>query len=65
MSFVDKLSLRTFIVVTGWSGLLTLIGYLVYKYSDVAVNSFENILGAALTIVSIAISKWLFKDNEE
>lgn len=65
MSLVDKLTLKAYVVITGWSGLMALIGYLVYKYPNVAINSFENVLGAALTIISIAIGKWLFKENGE
>jgi len=56
----DKLTLKAFIIVTGWTGLLALIGYVAYKDPDRVINSFDTILGAGLSIVNIAIGKWLF-----
>jgi len=65
MSVVDKLTLKVLIVITGWIGLLALIGYIVYKEPQKAINSYDTLLGVALTVVNLAIAKWLFREGEE
>jgi hypothetical protein len=57
---LDKLTLKAFIIVTGWTGLLVLIGYVAYKDPSRVINSFDTLLGAGLSIINIAIGKWLF-----
>jgi hypothetical protein len=57
---IDKLTLKSFVIVTGWIGLLALIGYAAYKDPSRVTNSFDTLLGAGLSIINIAIGKWLF-----
>jgi hypothetical protein len=65
MSVVDKLTLKVFVVITGWIGLLSLIAYIVYKEPQRAIDSYDTLLGVALTIINLAIAKWLFREGEE
>lgn len=58
-----KLSLRSFVIVSGWSGVLGIIAYSVYKFPELARDAFSTILGVGLTIVNIAIAKWLFEQK--
>ena len=64
MSVIDKLTLKIFIVISGWIGLLALIGYVAYKEPEKVINSYDTLLGVALTIINLAIAKWLFKEEE-
>ena len=57
---VSKFTLKAFIVATGWIGLLALIAYIVYKEPQKAIDAFDTLLGAGLSIINIAIGKWLF-----
>ena len=60
---LSRFTLKSFIVTTGWSGLLLLIAYIVYKEPSKAVDAFDTLLGAGLTIINIAVAKWLFGDR--
>lgn len=60
---LDKLTLKAFVVVTGWLGLLAMIAYAIYKFPELVHDAFSTALGAALTIVNIAIAKWLFEQS--
>jgi membrane protein DedA with SNARE-associated domain len=55
-----KFTLKAFIVATGWIGLLALIAYIVYKEPQKAIDAFDTLLGAGLSVINIAIGKWLF-----
>jgi hypothetical protein len=57
---LDKLTLKAFVIVTGWLGLLALIAYIAYKEPQKVIDSFDTLLGAGLSIINIAIGKWLF-----
>lgn len=58
-----KLSLKSFIVITAWVGLIILIAYASYKNPDKLRDNYETILQTGLTILTISISKWLFSEN--
>jgi hypothetical protein len=57
---VNKFTLKVFIVATGWIGLLALIAYIVYKEPQKAIDAFDTLLGTGLSIINIAIGRWLF-----
>jgi len=56
-------TLKSFIVVTAWLGMLAFIAYVIYKDLSKATESFNTVLGAALSIANIAIAKWLFGEK--
>jgi len=64
MSILDKFTLRSFIVISGWIALLLGIAYASYKEPSKIVDAFDTLIGAALTIINIAIARWLFKEGE-
>jgi hypothetical protein len=59
----SKFTLKSFIIVTGWSGLLLLIAYIVYKDPQKAIDYYDTLIGFATSILGIAIGKWLFGDR--
>lgn len=56
-----KFTLRAFVAVTGWIGLLASIAYGFYKFPEQLEANLSTLIGVALTIVNIAIAKWLFE----
>lgn len=59
---VSRPTLIAFVGITGWVGLLLLIAYLTYKYTEVAVNYYEILIGSALACLNMFFGKYLFKD---
>jgi len=57
---LEKLTLKAFIVITGWIGLLLAIAYSIAKKPELIDKSFDVLLGSAITIVNVAIARWLF-----
>ena len=62
---VNKFTLKAFVIVTGWLGLLALVTYIIYKEPQKAIDAFDTLLGAGLTIINIAIARWLFSEKNE
>jgi membrane protein DedA with SNARE-associated domain len=60
---LSKFTLKSFIIVTGWSGLLMLIAYIVYKDPQKAIDYYDTLIGFAVSTLGIAIGKWLFGDR--
>jgi len=56
-------TLKSFVVVTAWLGMLAFIAYVIYKDLSKATESFNTVLGVALSIANIAIAKWLFGEK--
>jgi len=56
-------TLKSFVVVTAWLGILAFIAYVIYKDLSKATESFNTVLGVALSIANIAIAKWLFGEK--
>jgi len=63
MAYSNILTLKSFIVVTAWLGMLAFIAYVIYKDLSKATESFNTVLGVALSIANIAIAKWLFGEK--
>jgi len=59
----NLLTLKSFVVVTAWLGILAFIAYVIYKDLSKATESFNTVLGVALSIANIAIAKWLFGEK--
>lgn len=57
-----RISMIGYVGITGWTGLLLLIGYLTVKYPDIVSEKLDVILGAALSAVSMFLGKYLFRD---
>jgi hypothetical protein len=60
---LSKFTLKSFIIITGWSGLLLLIAYIVYKDPQKAIDYYDTLIGFATSTLGIAIGKWLFGDR--
>jgi membrane protein DedA with SNARE-associated domain len=60
---LSRFTLKSFIIVTGWTGLLLLIAYIVYKDPQKAIDNYDTLIGFATSILGIAIGKWLFGDR--
>ena len=63
MSEITRFTLKSFIVITAWLGILAFIAYVIYKDVSKAIESFDTVLGVALSIANIAIAKWLFGEK--
>lgn len=62
---LEKLTLKAFIVITGWIGLLLAIAYSIYKKPELIDKSFDILLGSAITIINVAIARWLFGEGSK
>jgi uncharacterized BrkB/YihY/UPF0761 family membrane protein len=60
---IDKFTLRSFVIITGWISLLCFIAYGIYKNPDLIEKVFDVAFGTAITVVSFSISKWLFGEK--
>jgi uncharacterized BrkB/YihY/UPF0761 family membrane protein len=60
---LDKFTLRSFVVVTGWVGLMCFIFYAIYKNPDLIEKTFDVAFGTAITIISFAVGRWLFREG--
>jgi uncharacterized BrkB/YihY/UPF0761 family membrane protein len=60
---LNKFTLRSFIIITGWIGLLCFIAYCIYKNPDLVEKVFDVAFGTAITVVSFSIGKWLFGEK--
>ncbi|MEM2612336.1 MAG: hypothetical protein QXJ45_06920 [Thermoproteota archaeon] len=61
---LDKFTLRAFVIVTAWIGLLSYIAYAVYKYPDLVLQTYDTVLGIAISITSVAIGRYLFEQKQ-
>ncbi len=62
---LEKLTLKAFIVITGWIGLLSAIAYSIAKKPELIDKSFDILLGSAITIINVAIARWLFGEGSK
>jgi uncharacterized BrkB/YihY/UPF0761 family membrane protein len=60
---LNKFTLRSFVIITGWIGLLCFIAYGIYKNPNLIEKVFDIAFGTAITVVSFSIGKWLFGEK--
>jgi uncharacterized BrkB/YihY/UPF0761 family membrane protein len=60
---IDKFTLRSFIIITGWVGLLSFIAYGIYRNPNLIEKVFDIAFGTAITVISFSVGKWLFGEK--
>jgi hypothetical protein len=60
---INKFTLRSFIIITGWVGLLCFIAYGIYRNPSLIEKVFDVAFGTAITIISFAVGRWLFREG--
>jgi hypothetical protein len=60
---INKFTLRSFIIITSWLGLLSFIAYGIYRNPSLIEKVFDIAFGTAITVVSFSVSKWLFGER--
>ena len=63
MEITDKFTLRSFVIITGWVGLLCFIAYGIYRNPSLIDKVFDVAFGTAITVVSFSVGKWLFGEK--
>jgi len=62
---IEKFTLKAFVIITGWIFLLLAIAYAMYEKLELIDKSFDVLLGSAITIINVAIARWLFGEGSK